>query len=499
MNYPLHSYGRNRDDLFILRGNLALTLSTLLAASVISGDARAQDSLASIFAPIERLWSGEPDNPVGYEVSLSVSGGHDDLEDRLEAASALAAGSERGAASDVALLALARDDPARLTAALYQEGYYSGRIVIRIAGQAVDAGTDRIELPEQGPAPVEIAVETGPLFTFGEIGIRSKSGAETDEAAAQAAGLKPGAPARSGVILEAGERIVLRWKQQGHAFARLVSRDVTADHASRTVDVIFTVDPGPHARFGAVEVRGAEQFESELLRSRAAIPENAPYSPDALQSARRRLTKLDGVRGVRIMEGEAPDSEGRIPITIEVTERKPRYFGANAAISLVDGAQIGAYLGHRNLLGQGESVRLDGKVSNLGGDAAEDLEYEARLTLTRPSLADPYTDYKTALSYRHEEPDSYVSDEAKLSFGAMRQFSPTLTGELAIQGIWIQAEDAFGPSEFFMLTLPGELVHDSRDDPLDASRGWRAAIRLEPAADIMNSNTFLSSYGQVSG
>jgi translocation and assembly module TamA len=483
---------------------LSLAIAALTGLCLLSGPAHAQDEEGGILQSIQNWWSGKPAKAIAFEATLTVADDPDDLEDKLEDASALVTESDQGASSVTNLLALARDEPARLTAALYAEGYYSGKIEVRIGEQLIDDTVREITLPQDGPAQVTITVEPGPLFHFRRIAISYRGKSAPDNGGvddlAEKVGLSSGAPAKSSAILKATDGIIAYWKERGHAFAKIGARDVTADHAARTVDVAFTVEPGAPTQFGDVKIKGAERFETELLRSRADIPVGEPYSPRRLKEARKRLTKLNGLRGVRIIEGEAPDADGRIPILIEVTERKARYIGANAAVSSIDGAEIGAYWGHRNIFGGGENLRVEGTVSNLGGDAANGLEYEAKISLTRPSIASAYTDYKTALSFKHEEPESYRSDEAALSYGIIHQFSRALTGELAVKGSWIQIdEDAFGESEFLIVSLPGELIYDTRDNPLDAKEGWRGSLAAEPSYDLENSTSFVKSYGQISG
>ncbi len=476
---------------------LALVGPCLLSAPVL-----AQDEEGNILETIQSWWSGKPPKPIAFDTKLSVTNDPDDLEDKLEDASILAAESNSGAASVANLLALARQEPARLTAALYRQGYYSGRIEVRIGGQIIDESVRDLTLPQGGPAQVTIQVEPGPLFRFGEIAIiyRGKSAPDNggvNEIAAEA-GLSPGAPAKSAAIVKTTKAIVGYWKDRGHAFAKIRARDVTADHEARTVNVAFAIDPGPPVQFGEVTVKGAGRFQTELLHSRASIPVGEDYSPKKVKAAHKRLTKLSGLRGVRIIEGDAPDANGRIPIIIEVSERKARYIGANAALSTVDGAEIGAYWGHRNIFGNGENLRVEGTVSNLGSEAVDGLEYEAKISLTRPSIASAYTDYKAVLAYKHEEPDSYESDEATISYGIIHQFSPELSGELALKGSWIDIdEDVFGESEFLLISLPGELTYDARDNLLDPKQGWRGNLLAEPAYDFENSTAFVKSYGQV--
>ena len=477
-------------------------ITATIAPCLFCGPASAEGVLNSILAPIQQLWSGIPKNALAYEVRLSVSGDHGDLKGVLESASTLVAQSDQGAPSVSTLLAWAREEPSQLTAALYAQGYYSGRIEITVASQRANNMDTDIQIPRQGPIPVAITVEPGPLFHFGDVRISYTSGdtlVGVDADIAENAGLVPGAPAKSLAVFEAGNRLVASWKARGHAFAKVISRDVTADHAARTIDVAFVVSPGGPARFGSVEVKGADRFKAELLESRADIAEGEPYSPETLKSARKRLSKLDGLRSVRLVEGETSDTQGRIPVIIEVTERKARYVGANAAVSSVDGAEVGGYWGHRNFFGNGESLRFDATVSNHGGDPVNDMEYQAKISLSRPSIANPYTDYKTTVAVKHEKPDTYESDEATVSVGAIHQFTPWLTGELAVKNSWIGTEDVFGDREFFLLSLPVELVYDTRDHPLDASKGWRAALFAEPVADLLNSTAFVHTRAQLSG
>jgi len=480
---------------------LALAAACFAASLPWAGEARAQDTLASFFQPLTQLWSDEPEDTIAYEARIILPQEDSDLKDALEDASPLIAQSDKGAPSLETLLAQAREEQTALTAALYGEGHYSGKITVEVAGQEIDEETSEIEAPEERPIPVVINVDPGARFTFGSVGI-SYSGETNiraeDEAIAEDNGLTPGKPARSTAIIKTGDRLIAAWKQRGHAFAKIASRDVTADHASHTVDVSLNVDRGKAVHFGEVSIKGAERFDEDLLRSRAAIPTGSLYSPEALKASRKRLVKLDGVRGVRIVEGEEPDPDGRIPIVIDVSERKLRYFGANASVSSVDGAELGAYWGHRNVFGGGESLRVEGSVSNLGAQAEGGIEYEAKVSLTRPSIANPYTDYNAFVLLKHEEPDSYESDQATISAGATHRFTPETTGNIAGQASWIETTDSDGAHEFFLLSVPAELVHDARDNTLDPSRGWRASLFAEPAADIINSTAHIRSRAQIS-
>ncbi|MBX2805858.1 MAG: BamA/TamA family outer membrane protein, partial [Hyphomicrobiales bacterium] len=471
-----------------------------LAYTALPEQVRADDSADSFFDGLTQLWPGSSGDNLEFSVDFRLEGDLSDLKDALEDVSALVTQSEEGVPAAETLLALARDEPARLTAALYQEGYYGDRVEVSVAGQPVGEDTAEIAFDDALPVPVTIVVDPGPLFRFEDIRIvfdGEQEAGDGSSAIAEETGLVAERPARSGAILATGRKVVAALKDRGYAFARLETQDVAADHERRTVSVSMIIATGQRTSFGDVEVRGAERYSTELLRSRAAIPVGEDYSPKTLDAARKRLAKLDGVAGARIVEAEEPDEYGRIPVIIDVTERKRRYFGANAAISSVDGAELNAYWGHRNVFGGGEAFRVEGTLSNFGGDAIEELEYEAKFTYIWPSVYNAYTDYLTSVSAKHEEPDSFESDEVSASVGVGRRFTPDLTGEISLEASWLQAEDALGANEFFLISLPGELVHDTRDNSLDPTEGWRATFFSEPVTDLQNSQSYFSSRAQV--
>jgi translocation and assembly module TamA len=487
------------------RLSVALALSLLVMALGPPRHAHGSEALGAFFDSMKQLWSGDTEDPdenqVQFSVAFNLVSGPADLKDTLEDASALVAQSQQGVPTTETLLALARQEPARLTAALYQQGYYGARIEIAVAGQPVSDDPPEIAIGEGQTVPVTIKVDPGPPFRFGEIRIVS-SGAqslpETAKRIADEKGLVSARPARSGAILETGRAIVADLKEQGLAFARIDTRDVTADHANRTVSVTIKIAPGSRISFGEVEVRGAQRFSEDLLRSRADLPVGRDYSPKKLDAARKRLVELEGIAGARVIEGEEANSQGRIPIIFDVTERKRNYFGANATVSSVDGAELSAYWGDRNLFGNGESLRLEGTLSNLGGGDVNDLEYEAKASLGWPSLYSAYTDYQASLSAKHEVVDSYESDEAQTSAAVIHRFSPELTGDAALQASWLQTKDAFGRHEFLQLSLPAELIHDTRDSTLDPTEGWRKVVFAEPVADLQNFSGYVRSRAQIS-
>ena len=180
-------------------------------------------------------------DPQPYFVTFTSSEGGA-VEAALRNASALLADEAEPASGAAGLIAKARGDYRRLLAALYGEGHYGGAVSIRIAGQEAANLAPDTNLPD--PVDVTIAVTAGPLFRFANVGIANQAPPTADPHDQVdlpiLRGYGAGEIARSAVILRAEQLALEAWRQQGHAKAEIVSREVVADHATNTVDALIT-------------------------------------------------------------------------------------------------------------------------------------------------------------------------------------------------------------------------------------------------------------------
>ena len=112
-------------------------------------------------------------DPFPYTPTLSLSGGNDDLKEKLESTSELVSDADRPPSGEAGLIARANSDFERLVGRLYVEGYYAGTVDIRVAGLTLEAALRMPSLPGPRPVPVTIRVSPGPLFSFGNLAVES--------------------------------------------------------------------------------------------------------------------------------------------------------------------------------------------------------------------------------------------------------------------------------------------------------------------------------------
>ena len=437
-----------------------------------------------------------------YTLDFTVPGADDDLNDAIRNASALVRDEERPPPGAAGLIARARGDYARLLAALYATGRYGGTIEILVGGQPVETMRPDIELPD--PVDVKVTVDPGPVFAFGSVrvdGLPDTQMTEEDEDALQLDDwtMIRGDDARSGAILDAEGKIVEVWRQRGHPTASVPTREIVADHATNTVDVVLVVEPGPAAQLGTLEITGTDRMDPEFVRWMTGIKPGEPYDPDTLRKARERLQRLGAFSSVAIAEAELVGADGILPVTFNLSERKRRVFGGGASYSTLEGATLEAYWAHRNLFGHAESLRFDASVSRIGASDLGGLNYALATTFKRPGVFTPDTDLTLQLSGKREIVDAYESDTIAAKAGLEHTFSDTLKASTALNVEYASIDDAFGQNEYFIVSLPSRLDYDGRDNKLEPTEGLRATLDLEPLVELQGSTIALVSRGSLSG
>ncbi|CAN7337399.1 autotransporter assembly complex protein TamA [Pararhizobium sp. LjRoot255] len=428
-------------------------------------------------------------DPVNYSLTLTETSGDEDLKEALENSSRLFQDKDKPVSGDLGLAIKARDDRDRLLAALYEQARYGGTVDVKVNGQDIDTLPPDPVFPDGAPVPVEITVTPGPVFTLGNVVLKGDArGRRPDEY------LKPGARADSTLIIKAGEKVVEDLKEEGRPFARLTERSAIADHKTNTVDVVIAAEGGPVAPVGTVTVTGTKTVDPAFVASYSRLNGGKPYSPENLRRASERLRQLGVFSSITIKEADELAPDGTIPMTIEVSEGKHRYFGAGAQFSTTDGFGIQGYWGHRNLFGRAESLRVEGSVNRIGETTdVGNLDYSAGLLFAKPGAFGPASTFNASLKAQLLDPDAYNATIFTGAAGATFELSDTDTISGGAELSWADIDDAFGTNEYLTAAIPIEYVRDTRDDKLNPTAGYRASINAKPSYEI-NGQAFFSSF-----
>ncbi|MFV0335737.1 MAG: autotransporter assembly complex protein TamA [Tropicimonas sp.] len=438
----------------------------LLRAALVAATALAAPALvmAQSSSPFSGLFGRGSEAEGAVKLEVKVSGDENGLAQKVRNTSLISAALSEGRTTGQDVLAAARADYARILGLMYDEGYYSTIIYITMDG-AEAAEIAPLDAPDT-VTDVVITLDTGPKFTFSRAAIAPLA-PETEIPKEYAVGETGG----TGVIKSAALAGVDGWRNSGHAKADVGGQNIVADHNQNTIDSQIALAPGPTVTFGKLNITGNDRMKLRRLYKIAGFPEGERFDPEEIEDVRKRLRRTGVFSAITLEEAETLGPGDTMDVNLTVVEQKPRRIGAGFEISNTDGAMVSAYWMHRNLMGGGERLRIDGKVSDISSDTSG-LDGEFKLRIDRPATftADTTAYFETTAERKREE--DYDSDTGTLAFGLNHIFSDRLTADAAILYGKSRVRDDNGTSHFEVIALPMNIEWDRRDEPNDAKRGY---------------------------
>lgn len=413
------------------------------------------------------------------------------LAETLTASSLLLARQDEPPDDASGLLRRGRGDRERLAKVLRAFGYYDGSVIVTLDGTDLESADARTKITQMAAEPVAltIAVEPGEQYIIGAVSVewagnRPEGLADLSEVLE----LSEGQPAEAAEIYAARDRLVGRLREMGYPLVTVEAPDAVIDRGNRTMDVRYPVDPGRQATFGQVSYVGNTGVETALLERSQPIEIGDPYSPQGLADLRGELSSLGVFSAVRVREGEALDAEGRLPITVEVSERKRRFIGFGARFASDEGFGLDAEWGHRNLFGQAEQLTATASLDRIGGDVGSGIDYSLGLGFSKPAFQRGDQRLFANLGALRESPDAFERKAVVSQLGVERRLSPILSASLAGSFEISEITEEGDTTEFFLLGLPATLRLDTTDDLLDPLSGWRGTVEATPYLDLRAEN-----------
>ena len=233
--------------------------------------------------------------------TLTAPGADEELTNRLRGASATFSVPSD---TDVqGLLAAALSDYRTLVQVLYDGGYFSPEVSIRLDGR--EAAAIQPLYPPRSIDDITITVNPGPQFTFGTARVTplpQPSEVDIPE------GFSSGQIATTGAIRDANQAGLKAWRHAGHAKVALQDQDITANHVQARIDATLHMNPGPRLRFGKLNQSGETAVNPEAIRRIAGFPEGEVYHPESLAKVGTRLRRTGTFSSVSLTEGPAGQS-----------------------------------------------------------------------------------------------------------------------------------------------------------------------------------------------
>ncbi|MEL6913095.1 MAG: BamA/TamA family outer membrane protein [Pseudomonadota bacterium] len=412
---------------------------------------------------------------------LRVEGGDEDLRARLAGDALVLSGKSADTPGD--LIATAKGDYGRLLAILYEEGYFSATVSIRLGGREASTLTS-FNAPAALGAPV-VEIATGPRFTFGRADIRPLAPNTT-----AIEGFSPGATAGTAQIEAAGRGALADWRDASHAKAAITGQEVVARHRAAELDVALAIDPGPALRFGRLITPPDASVSDRRLQQIAGMPSGEAFSPDGVRDVRRRLVDTGTFNSVVVSEADIPNPDGTLDLELALEAAPLRRLGFGAEIETTNGLSLEAFWLHRNFRGRAQRLRFDASIKGIGGETGG-VDVSLGTTLSIPGFRRADDTLELGLLVARIDDEEFEENLVQLTARRERRVNETLVIGQGVGFRFSESRDAFGTRTFGHLILGADAERDRRDDPLNPRAGTYGILDARPFIAVAGGDTGL--------
>lgn len=331
------------------------------------------------------------------------------------------------------------------------------------------------------PVTIRFKVDPGPRFTFSKTSIGltpdTPAGVLSPPTPAEV-GLVADAPYAARLVVKAGEAVLTRYKENGYPFPKIAHREVIADFATNRVDVSFQVAPGPYARFGTTRVTGLDRLAARYVYELIPWKEGEPYDIRLIKEARQTLfsTNLFGV--VEFQNPDQVDTEGRLPMTVELKERASRTVRLGLEYTTDYGPGFNGSWTHRNFFGMAEKLTASAILNKEIRTAA--LRFDKPMFLNRDNT------FISQIALNDETTDAYDATSGDISAILRQQFTKTFRagGGLGFHLARVKENANSERNTYKLLYVPLTADLDTRRNILNPVQGYHLSLAMAPYQDI---------------
>lgn len=203
---------------------------------------------------------------------------------------------------------------------------------------------------------LNFAIDEGERYSFGYVTVESSLPEVDPHLLAGDVLTRQGDIYNGHDIEKTTERLTLMIAERGYAFARVRPR-ATPDPASRTIALTYMIDEGPRVYIERINIYGNMRTKDHVIRREFRLAEGDAFNPLLVDRAKKRLEALGFFKKVDLQRrpGSTPD---RVILDVNLEEQSTGELSFGAGYSTAEGVIGDVSISERNLLGNGQFLRL---------------------------------------------------------------------------------------------------------------------------------------------
>ena len=315
---------------------------------------------------------------------------------------------------------------------------------------------------------ITFVVEEGDVYRFGDVQVENSLPGLNAEALRGELLTKPGTTYNAGDIDKSVERLTLLSAEQGFAFARVRPR-AQRNAADHTISLVYGIDEGARVYIERLNIIGNTRTRDHVIRREFRLAEGDAYNPMLVDRAKKRLQGLGFFKSVEVKRRPGY-TQDRVIIDVELVEQPTGELSFGAGYSTSEGVIGDISLTERNLMGNGQFLRL-----RLSG-SLERLQVD--LSFTEPRFLD--RNLAAGFDLFHKE----LNDSYNYVYRSRKTGGSVRLGFPLSENLWAQTYYTLSRDEIYDVdTFLG-------DDGIVASRAIREAEGVSISSLVGTTVTF---------
>lgn len=384
-----------------------------------------------------------------------------------------------------------------------------------------------------GGVDMRIAIREGVQTRVGAVSFEGNDVLGDDELR-RLTQVAPGAVFYAPAVAADRDRIHLEYLNRGHAAASVTVEPTFATDRSRA-DLVYRITEGPWFIVDHVIVVGNTKTSEETIRRELLVEAGKPLALADVMESQRRLSALGLFRRVRITEVPHGDEPRRdIVVTVEEADRTTVAYGGGLELAQrtvlgtggiaderLEVAPRGSFeIGRRNLWGRNRSVNFFTRVSfRPRGESIESPE-SANYGFNEYRVVGTYREVGAFGRLADVAVNAFVEQAIRSSFNFSRRGVNAEAQRRLTPYVRVTGRYGFGRTRLFderiatdeklnidrvfprvrLSSVSFSAYRDTRDHPLDPTRGWLLGSDSELAARSIGSQVgFAKTYVQALG
>jgi len=267
------------------------------------------------------------------------------------------------------------------------EGYADFRILSAVAELS----------PEGDGFVITITLEEGDRYKFGDMTIETSLKNLDPESLQSQVTTSPGDWYDATEVDTTIGKLTDIVGELGYAFVD-VRPQPSIDREQDIIAITYEIREGPRVYVERIDIRGNVRTRDKVIRREFRVVEGDAFNTSKIRRSRQRIENLGFFSGVDVQttQGSAPD---QTVIEVEVEEQSTGELSLGAGFSTAEGPFADVSLRERNLLGNGQDLRLGFRLSSTRSRL--DLSFTEPYFLDR-DIAAGFDLFRTATDYGNE-------------------------------------------------------------------------------------------------